>query len=98
MANETFDARLRNNIETDTFEKDGAIFWNMGNPVPVDCFEDAGLPVPSGQRAAIKAKLDAFLKDYNPGPPSDEELFEMRAAFGEGETVVNVITGRKIQL
>ena len=30
--------------------------------------------------------------------PSDEELFEMRAAFGEGETVVNVITGQRIKL
>lgn len=29
---------------------------------------------------------------------SAEEMFEMRAAFGEGETVVNVITGEKIQL
>ena len=27
-----------------------------------------------------------------------EELFEMRASFGEGKTVVDVITGNAIQL
>lgn len=30
--------------------------------------------------------------------PSEEELFEMRAAFGQGATVVDVITGQTIQL
>ena len=30
--------------------------------------------------------------------PSEEELFEMRAAFGEGKTVIDVITGNAIQL
>lgn len=28
----------------------------------------------------------------------DEELFEMRAAFGEGETVVNIFTGEVTKL
>lgn len=30
--------------------------------------------------------------------PSEEELFEMRAAFGEGATVVDVISGQTIHL
>lgn len=30
--------------------------------------------------------------------PSEEELFEMRAAFGEGATIVDVISGQTIQL
>ena len=30
--------------------------------------------------------------------PSAEELYEMRAAFGTGTTVVDVITGRRIRL
>jgi hypothetical protein len=30
--------------------------------------------------------------------PSSEELFEMRAAFGEGAEVVNVLTGRRTTL
>jgi hypothetical protein len=29
---------------------------------------------------------------------SDEEMFEMRAAFGEGATVVNAITGQETKL
>lgn len=29
---------------------------------------------------------------------SEEELFEMRSAFGTGTTVVNVLTGRKVTL
>ena len=30
--------------------------------------------------------------------PTAEELFEMRAAFGEGTKVVNILTGKTIQL
>ena len=30
--------------------------------------------------------------------PTQEELFEMRAAFGEGATVIDVISGQTIQL
>lgn len=47
------------------------------------------------------AETEAFLAAYRaaqPAQPSGEELAEMRAAFGPGETVVDVITGRKIQL
>jgi hypothetical protein len=33
-----------------------------------------------------------------PAQPSDEELAEMRAAFGPGEVVVDVISGRRTQL
>jgi len=41
----------------------------------------------------------AFLAEYREAMknhvPSAEEQFEMRAAFGPGETVVNVITGQR---
>ena len=37
-----------------------------------------------------------YRKNYK--GPSKEELFEMKAAFGEGTTVVDVITGKTIQL
>lgn len=30
--------------------------------------------------------------------PSAEEMYEMRAAFGEGATVVDIITGQTVQL
>lgn len=50
-----------------------------------------------------KEQMSKFLNEYvrrrcvNP-VPSAEELFEMRAAFGEGETVVDVITGQRYNL
>lgn len=45
-------------------------------------------------------ELADFAAEYrkNQGPPSDEEMFEMRAAFGPGEVVVDVISGRRTQL
>lgn len=43
-----------------------------------------------------------FIKEYKKQQEnhkySQEELAEMRAAFGEGETVVDVFTGKKIKL
>ena len=51
-------------------------------------------------RAAREAEVQADLASYraNRKAPSAEELAEMRAAFGEGTTVVDVITGEEIQL
>ena len=42
------------------------------------------------------AAIEAYRANYT--GPSEEELFEMRAAYGKGTTVVDVITGRKIKL
>jgi hypothetical protein len=56
------------------------------------------------QRAATNAaraeSTAAFLAAYRANPPkrSAEEIEEMRAAFGPGETVVDVITGQEIHL
>ena len=50
--------------------------------------------------AAREAEVEAELAEYRASykGPSAEELAEMRAAFGPGATVVNVITGKKIEL
>lgn len=40
--------------------------------------------------------IEAYRASYT--GPSEEELFEMRAAFGTGTTVVDVLTGKKIKL
>jgi hypothetical protein len=40
--------------------------------------------------------MDRYCATYT--GPAEEELFEMRAAFGPGETVVDLITGAKITL
>ena len=42
--------------------------------------------------------IEAYKKYRAEHGYSEEELFEMRAAFGEEETVVNILTGEKIDL
>lgn len=49
---------------------------------------------------ARNAENTQFIKNYmaQDRNPSDEELLEMKAAFGEGATVIDVLTGKRIQL
>ena len=51
-------------------------------------------------KAAREAETDAFLESYRKANHrrSHEELSEMRAAFGTGTTVVDIITGERIRL
>ena len=83
----------------------GAAFWNSnGNYLPADCAEilsHTDFPFSLEETAkAREAQTAAFLEDYrrNYSGPSEEEKAEMRAAFGTGSTVVNVITGERIRL
>lgn len=50
--------------------------------------------------AAREQEVEESLAEYrkNARPVSEEERMEMRAAFGKGTTVVNVLTGEKIEL
>jgi hypothetical protein len=50
--------------------------------------------------AQRKKDTEVILAEYrkHDRAPSQEELAEMRAAFGEGAEVVNVITGRRTKL
>ena len=76
--------------------------------VPIDIVEETrGLfeepwPFVEEHRAVLDAETTAFLDEYRERmkdhEPDGEELFEMRAAFGEGTTVVNVITGKRTKL
>jgi hypothetical protein len=43
----------------------------------------------------ILADYREQMKNHKPSP---EQLHEMRAAFGAGKTVVNLITGKRIKL
>ena len=93
----------RDNIEV---EEDGAAKWiSSGNYLPADVVEKltfAGADFFSAEATAAKreAQTAAFLDSYrrNYKGPSEEEKAEMRAAFGEGATVVTVITGKKTRL
>ena len=93
--------RVRKMIETESYEVDGVLYWKSNDAVvPPFTYKDAELPVNEKQQAAYDAANEAFFAEYakRDHTPTDEELFEMRAAFGEGETVVNVITGEKVVL
>ncbi len=46
--------------------------------------------------AEVKASIEEYRRNYK--EPDAEELAEMRAAFGAGATVVDVLTGEKIKL
>jgi len=84
-------------------DKDGIYRWiESDNIIPPDVFEEASIIVTPEHQAAYDKETAEFLADYRERmknwKPSEEDLFEMRAAFGEGEEVVNVITGKKIKL
>ena len=49
-----------------------------------------------GELAKVKANLESYRAARRTS--SAEEMAEMRAAFGEGTTVVDVLTGEKIRL
>lgn len=84
---------------------DGVVRWNSNNRVPpqdVLAFWahlkfpfDLVLSTAAGERETAQ-----FLADYraNAKPPSEEQLLEMRAAFGPGEVVVDVLSGRRTKL
>lgn len=83
----------------------GAAFWNSnGNYLPADCAEilsHTDFPfsleeTAKAREAQTAMQLEAYRKSYT--EPSEEEKAEMRAAFGTGSTVVNVITGERIRL
>ena len=76
--------------------------WKSNDRVPFDdmleCFVALGWinnQERENSNAARDADTEAFFAEYraNYRGPSEEELFEARAAFGAGATVVNVITG-----
>jgi len=84
-------------------EKDGAAKWvSNGNYLPSDVCEKlvyGGFDFsPKATEIKRNKQTADFLNGYRNHKPTAEEMFEMRAAFGEGTTVVNVLTGEKIRL
>jgi hypothetical protein len=88
----------------DAYLVDNVPHWKTGNRIPpkdiLEFWHYCGLPF-DFEKATIEreAETDRFLTEYRARManyvPSDEEAFEMRAAFGPGEIVVNVITGQR---
>lgn len=91
----------RNSVATGSYVKDGALFWQSNDrPVPMSVFKEGLMEAPAAQAETCEAHTQAFLAEYrrNPPQPTGEEIAEMRANFEPGATVVNVITGRRINL
>lgn len=90
--------RVRKNILNNTrLRGDGAIVMeDSGNILPPAVLEThARLQVPEKHRKAYKRHL----RDNSRAAQeiSAEQRFEMRSAFGEGETIVNAETGQTYQ-
>ena len=88
-----------------TVEADGAIRWTeSGNYIPDDfceMLEYAGFNFSrEATRAARDAQTAKRIAEYRKSRRgmSEEEIFEARAAFGKGTTIVDIITGEIIAL
>jgi hypothetical protein len=105
-----FDAdRARADFAKGRHYMDGYVVrWSSNDSVPpadlledwyrADCIDMATLRMSVKARDAEVAAFCAEYRRRQPAQPSAEELFEMRAAFGEGAEVVNVISGRRVRL
>lgn len=83
--------------------KNGVYYWKSnGNVVPPWVFEEAYIECPPEQKAAREEESTRRIAEYRAQRAkhgySEEEMFEMRAAFGPGETVVDCLTGKSIKL
>ena len=93
----------KNNINHEFEVINDIIRWTSNNRVPPDdCLIDivkTGLVTKEQVYKSVQVReeeLNEFLKEYRKTHQiiSSEERYEMRAAFGPGKTVVNVITGK----
>lgn len=88
-----------------TVESDGAIKWNSNGHYLMDDFceklEYAGFNFSRIATAAKRQQQNAeFIESYkaHQRTTSSEEIAEMRAVFGKGTKVIDVISGATIQL
>jgi hypothetical protein len=97
--------QLQESIETEAALDDtGLLRWHeSGNAVPSWTWKEAyGEAMPANMLARYEAHTAEVLGRYvareRTREISDEERFEMRAAFGAGTTVVNALTGRRTKV
>lgn len=94
--------RDKHEMIDDTYrDEDGILRWKSNDSVPPqDCLEEMGLDDEDLHhcRVARDREIDEFLTRYRQAQEgrerTAEEMFELRAAFGPGVDVVNVITGK----
>jgi len=102
--------RSFDHVIKDAIVSDGVARWkNMTNLVPMDLCEFVLEILPADeaykfqvdlvkQEAAHDVILEQLVAREKTRVYSAEDLFEMRAAFGPGASVVNVLSGKRIQL
>ena len=85
----------------------GIAYWKTNNhAVPADIAymgKYGGLPIDLEMTKELEDRqaeqaISAYRERMKDHVYTEEELWEMRAAFGEGTTVIDAITGRKIRL
>lgn len=87
-----------------TIDKNGVARNCIGRVLMSDMLEKLTYVTDEVDEEATKAARDEevtrSLAEYrrNAKPANEEELSEMRAAFGEGQTIVNILTGERITL
>ena len=97
-------ARIKADLEAGriTIDENGVARNCIGRALMGDMLEKLALVTDKANTSATEAARAAesaeFLEEYrrNRKPHSAEEIAEMRAAFGNGTTVIDVITGEKI--
>lgn len=99
------DDYAREHFAQDAVVVDGVVRWTSNNAVPPRearaHWARLGLPFDDAKsEAAYQTDLAALTAAYRKHwqPPTGEHLAEMRAAFGEGTTVVDVIADRTFTL
>lgn len=95
--------RLKKNLEDNATYDQGVARWKSnGRCIPADCAAFAAylnLPIDEEKTAAVRQQEDeAFFKEYRKRNANRkytaEEMYEMDAAFGPGQKVVDIITGK----
>ena len=88
-------------------DENGVATWKSNNnALPKECAykgKYGGLPINLELTAELEERqtresINAYRERMKNHKYTEEELWEMRAAFGEGTTVVDALTGRRIQL
>lgn len=86
-------------------DSDGIYRWKTNDQIPFsDMLECWNLDSKTLEKCNERREQESFefLTEYKERmkdvQPSAEELFEMKAAFGEGAEITNIITGKKIKL
>ena len=100
---------MEENYENGEFTiENGAAIWKCGNYLPMDCLAAVingkyGYLIDVGEHERLldeqqSESIRAYKERMKNHVYSEEELYEMRAAFGAGTVITDVLTGQEITL